>query len=645
MGYLDKYTKLLDDDWALSVRETSGAILRNINSRSPYEEDLMGLLLGHVQSGKTGQMIGVIASLADEGYKVFLLLTTDNVDLQRQTYNRVKETLHEFHVLSENEGQYFNPNNLIKPVVIILKKNPSILRKWSNLLVSSNLAKGLCLCIFDDEGDAASLNTLVNRGKESTINQYLRKIRKSATSSIYLEVTATPQSLILQSIISNWKPSFVNYFKPGKGYLGGNFFYSNPKSFCIRFTAENELDEVNEENDSFCPEGLQMSIMSYLVCCAYKRLNGESNCNFMIHPSVRIDVHRKFENRVQEHLTLLQQSTEDEGFQTQLYEAWSDLQRTKPDLPHYEEIKKCIVEILDSTLIYVISLNSHSLANRDPNNPDSLNLNVGFNIIIGGNTLGRGLTFPNLQTVYYCRSSKSPQADTHWQHSRIFGYDRIKELVRIFIPRSLHSLFVLLNESNNMLISQVEKNFNHLELIYPNGIKPTRTNVIDKQYLNLIVGGVNTFASHPIEANTSIVDRLIDSYSRMDSVVCPAEILIDLLHYVGDADIAIFNSGKFVNCIRALKGKRPSIICRLIVRTNRDIAKGTGSLLSPNDRKLGELYKDDIVLTMYRIIGSKEKGWNGNPIWIPNIRFPNGVCFYSTDDSLLECTKDLNFSL
>ena len=39
-----------------------------------------------------------------------------------------------------------------------------------------------------------------------------------------MEVTGTPQSILLQTIRSGWKPYFIYYFRPGKGYLGGNFF-------------------------------------------------------------------------------------------------------------------------------------------------------------------------------------------------------------------------------------------------------------------------------------------------------------------------------------------------------------------------------------------------------------------------------------
>lgn len=78
---------------------------------------------------------------------------------------------------------------------------------------------------------------------------------------------------------------------------------------------------------------------------------------------------------------LLQQSTSDKGFLEQLKETWTDLQQTKPDLPHYDDIYEQIVEILDNTLICVIPLNSKSFICRDSNNPDALDLSKGFNIV------------------------------------------------------------------------------------------------------------------------------------------------------------------------------------------------------------------------------------------------------------------------
>lgn len=631
MGYLDSYAdRLNNDSLAESVKKTSDSAYQFIESKFNFSEQLTGLLLGNVQSGKTGQMLGLISKLADNGYRLFLILTTDNVDLQRQTYNRVFKSLPDFTVLSERDTSLFNPNNLAKPLIIVLKKNSSVLRKWGNLLATSQLGTGLCLCIFDDEADAASLNTLVNKNRTSTINKHLKKIKDSASSSIYFEVTATPQAIVLQTTHSGWKPAFIQYFKPGVGYLGGNFFYSRPTSYCIRFTEESELDEIKEDGDTLCPEGLRKSIMSFLVVCGYKKINGESNCNFMIHPSARIAIHTRFTNYVQEYLNLLQQSTNDAGFDEQLKEAWEDLQQTKPDIPHYEDLKEFVIQILDETLVCVIPLNSKSTICRDVDNPDALDLSKGYNIIVGGNTLGRGLTFPNLQTVYYCRTSKTPQADTFWQHSRIFGYDREKELVRIFIPRRLHSLFVALNEANDILIKQIENGLDDIQLLYPEGVRPTRKNVLDNKYLNMIVGGANMFASYPTSVHTQEINELIEYASGSEFVDVTADELISILELIVLENSSDFDTNKYVSCIKALREKRPSVKCRLIVRIDRDISKGTGTMLSPTDRLLGDKFNDDIVLTMYRLVGSVDKGWEGKPLWMPNIKFPDGICFYNT---------------
>lgn len=52
-------------------------------------------------------------------------------------------------------------------------------------------------------------------------------------------------------------------------------------------------------------------------------------------------------------------------------------------------------------------------------------------------------------------------------------------------------------------------------------------------------------------------------------------------------------------------------------------------MLSPNDRKLGDQFSDAVVLTVYKVTGNK--GWNGQQIWIPNIKLPGTAVYYSGD--------------
>lgn len=638
MSYLQSYLSGISNfGLRESIIETSGAVYENVKKYYSFDGQTTGLLLGNVQSGKTGQMLGIMSRLADEGYRIFILLTTDNVDLQRQTYNRVFSSLPDFNVLTERDEDKFRALTQSKPLVIVLKKNVSVLKRWRDLLVASNTFKALPLVIFDDEGDSASLNTLVNRHRVSSINNRLQEIKNTAVSSLYFEVTATPQAILLQSIVSDWKPTFTNYFKPGAGYLGGNFFYSDPKCYCIRYTAEDELSEIISDDDVPCPKGLQDSIYTFLILCAHKKLNGESNCNFMIHPSSRINIHNKFKETVDSNLNLLQRSTDDQGFNDSLKTIWADLQRTRPDIEPYEDIKEKVIEILDNEELIVIPLNSKSFICRDSNNPDALDLSKGFNIVVGGNTLGRGITFPHLQVVYYCRNSKKPQADTFWQHSRIFGYDREQELVRIYMPESLHKLFVDLNKSNEIIVKQIENGHDDFQIVYPNNILPTRKNVLDTQFLNVIMGGVNYFPNSPIENNIETIDKIVDNkVLDAESAIVSMDLMTNLLSYCGSYDVADFDNAKFISSIRALSVKRPSTKFRLIIRRNRDVSKGTGTLLSPNDRLLGERYNNDVVLTLYRNNGKVEKGWSGKPFWIPNIKLPEGYCFYDSGSIVKE---------
>ena len=98
--------------------------------------------------------------------------------LQQQTLDRVKSDLNDFCICGENDSRIFVDNNLIKPTVIVLKKNARVLRQWSNVLKSTGFMKGNPLFIVDDEADAASLNTLVNKDQKSSINKIFRYYKK-----------------------------------------------------------------------------------------------------------------------------------------------------------------------------------------------------------------------------------------------------------------------------------------------------------------------------------------------------------------------------------------------------------------------------------------------------------------------------------
>ena len=167
MQYLKTYLKTITDrgnpKLAESIAKTADEVGNRYLKNFSFCSHEIGLLFGNVQSGKTGQMFGIMCKAADLGFPVFVLLTTDNVVLQQQTLDRVKADLTGFCVCGENDSGLFIQNSLMEPAIIVLKKNYRVLRLWANVFASTGFMKGNPLFIIDDEADAASLNTLINK--------------------------------------------------------------------------------------------------------------------------------------------------------------------------------------------------------------------------------------------------------------------------------------------------------------------------------------------------------------------------------------------------------------------------------------------------------------------------------------------------
>ena len=132
MQYLKTYLKKITDrgntKLAESIEKTANDVGNKHIKTFSFSSHEIGLLLGNVQSGKTGQMFGIICKAADLGFPVFVLLTTDNVVLQQQTLDRVKTDLDGFCICGENDAALFNENSLMDPVIIVLKKNVRMLK-------------------------------------------------------------------------------------------------------------------------------------------------------------------------------------------------------------------------------------------------------------------------------------------------------------------------------------------------------------------------------------------------------------------------------------------------------------------------------------------------------------------------------------
>lgn len=158
------------------------AHLEDPNSRDRF--NVRGLVVGHVQSGKTANFSALIAKAVDAGYKIVIVLSGLHNTLRQQTQQRLQRDLgHEdtpgvgapepskdwVWMTGAELNQDFNPagqnagvlkgNN---QVILVVKKNKTRLDRLINWM-EGKVPENVPVLVIDDEGDQASINTRGNR--------------------------------------------------------------------------------------------------------------------------------------------------------------------------------------------------------------------------------------------------------------------------------------------------------------------------------------------------------------------------------------------------------------------------------------------------------------------------------------------------
>jgi hypothetical protein len=607
-----------DDPRPLAFRNTADKFVKNVISAFDHNSRVNGLLFGQVQSGKTTHTFSVIAATADAdpGFNTFVYLTSNSTQLHQQTLGDALEKLsNTFEVCGPDDELRFRKNHR-RPNLVILNKDKSVLAKWASVLESDPSMPMGPIFIVDDEGDSASQNALVNKNDESKIYAQIKSFRALGTGSVYLQVTATPQALFMQSTYSDEKPKFIHYFDPGDKYLGGEFFFGRDDSITHVPISEDDFEELTHGAQG--SQGLRQALAFFVVVAAYFSHLGRTNANCLVHPHFsrgsHVSVHAKTVKIIKE-LTSVSLSPE---FEILISEALVSL-NAKTD-------KKFTRAEFDAVVSGDLNISS-VIINAD-NKVDEADYKQGYNVIVGANAIGRGVAFPHLQTVYYTRKAKTPQADTFWQHSRIFGYDRDWQVLRIFMPASLFRLFRVLQDQNHRLIEMIKSDdFDIMQIALPKGINATRSQVVDRGRHKFVVGGTNYFPSQPNQENAEAVDKLLEPFGDSFDGPVDLDIVKKVIELAGDP-AAEWKSKSFIKAIdQGLKDPKAS----LLLRRNRKISSNTGSMLSPNDREYGDGLKSQLVITAYRVDGLHGKWSLGKDFWLVNIKLPGSLLYHEVE--------------
>jgi hypothetical protein len=175
-------TKLLrayEDEVAVGEIGPSGCAIAS--DAPPRQRCPTGLLYGRVQSGKTLAMITATAMALDNGFRVIVVLTSDNVSLVKQTADRFR-ALRGVNVKDSTDiGSWLDDKEHLRTtigeggLVLVLAKNSSHLDRFIEFLRTVGAPQYPAL-ILDDEADQASLDT--NTAKRATA------LRKGKTTEV-----------------------------------------------------------------------------------------------------------------------------------------------------------------------------------------------------------------------------------------------------------------------------------------------------------------------------------------------------------------------------------------------------------------------------------------------------------------------------
>jgi hypothetical protein len=432
------------------------------------------LLYGRVQSGKTAAMVLTAALALDNGFRLVIVLTADNVELVRQTANRFRDiegprvlsTLKEDDAAewrapdSEAAEQDFIVDVDRDGLVFICAKNALHLPQVLAFLQRIDAASFPAL-IFDDEADAATPDyTLQARSLgrtnapeyASTINRRIIENTRPGEQgqsaleilphNMYVQVTASPFVLILQRLTSRLRPTVTFLLEPGTGYCGGEEFFGeyDPESDEIPapplvLVADREATALARRPS---PPGLAASIEFAILSSAVLALDrgwpsDGSGYKHLSHTSPRVDQHTLVAEHIERHLTLIRRELRDspEAARSRFETAYRELGRTNNSLQELPELMPAITSITRQAQVLRINASSQRAA-----------YGPRLNFLVGGNILGRGLTIDDLLVTYYLRQAQVSQMDTVLQHARMYGYrDLLLPYTRLSAMAARHILF------------------------------------------------------------------------------------------------------------------------------------------------------------------------------------------------------------
>ena len=409
--------------------------------------------------------------------------------------------------------------NSNKRFFTVILKNVSHLRKLIRNLYSLPNIDRINLIIIDDEADLASINT--SRSDRTKINKLIVDLIEgrdadgrtplSTFSSVnYICYTATPYAVLLNEEEGLYPADFITALTPSKRYFGldrifGSERYDGMNIVKVRGDIQTSFEDMEDDVDKM-PTSMKDCIAWFVCCVAVLRHRGDYHkpVSLLMNVDSKQLNHRIVDRVVVNYLKFRREDLFDrcramyeernnftvEDFKKAVWDYGifdeHDSFPTIRDFPPYESIRDLVHEIVytdatriemddennpkfDNTGIHVCVDNCKGLSDAIsdeekytcrlfyPKDDNPVLNGVPAFIVIGGNTLSRGLTIKGLVATYF-RRIKIKQADSLLQMARWFGFRNGYELMpRIWMDADMKSAFEDLSRINDALLREISE--------------------------------------------------------------------------------------------------------------------------------------------------------------------------------------------
>lgn len=448
-----------------------------------------GLVVGHVQSGKTGNMAALLAKAAGTPYKFFVVLSGLTNALRNQTQKRLDADIidpaipgrwhrHTRADIRHSDGTVFFGDFRL-PVggfqlggstrhLAVMKKNAAVLRRFRDAIKATPRAmlESTPFLIIDDECDQASVNSAAYDRAVTAINGLLREIIESLPRVAYVGYTATPYANVLintQDTVDLYPRDFIHALERPAAYFGAEELFgrsalegeAEPEDLegyaMIRAVRDEEIALLRPVSRSGAfrfevSPSMEQAIRYFVMAIAAReeRGIGDGHATMLVHTSMLNRVHLSTYDALKPYLEHLREQLArgDRVVLDEMHALWEEESALVPASEFGREpisFDRLVPRLGPVAKSIDIKIENFLSTDRiDYDEPGRRYL------VIGGNVLARGLTLEGLMVSLFMRTSS--QYDTLMQMGRWFGYrPGFEDLPRIWMEDSVKEAFFRLS--------------------------------------------------------------------------------------------------------------------------------------------------------------------------------------------------------